>query len=130
MTYFCNTGVQQGRIENYVDLVKKVGLELRCLLSSVDHLIPSFPLSTHREVNFETHNFEFLNGINDLNVSGKVEMAHKVLSKDMAELVSALKLAEKYSSTTLDNEYRKYECRHPPIHSGLSPFTIFTIYRT
>ena len=35
-------------------------------------------------------------------------MAHKVLSKDMAELVSALKLAEKYSSTTLDNEYRKY----------------------
>ena len=44
-------GVQQGRIENYVDLVKKVGLELRSLLSSVDHLIPSFPLSTHREVN-------------------------------------------------------------------------------
>lgn len=36
-------------------------------------------------------------------------MAHKVLSKDMAELVSALKLAEKYSTTTLDNEYRKYE---------------------
>ena len=37
----------------------------------------------------------------------QVEMAHKVLSKDMAELVSALKLAEKYSSTTLDGEYRK-----------------------
>merc|ERR1712071_306901 len=78
-------GVQHARSENYVDLVKKVGLELRSLLSSVDHLIPSFPLATHREV----------------------EMAHKVLSKDMAELVSALKLAEKYSSTTLDNEYRK-----------------------
>ena len=35
-------------------------------------------------------------------------MAHKVLSKDMAELVSALKLAERYCNTTLDNEYRKY----------------------
>ncbi|EFX90320.1 hypothetical protein DAPPUDRAFT_232382 [Daphnia pulex] len=31
----------------------------------------------------------------------------KVHSKDMAELVSALKLAEWYSNTTLDNEYRK-----------------------
>ena len=38
-------------------------------------------------------------------------MAHKVLSKDMAELVSALKLAERYSTTTLDNEYRKYETK-------------------
>ncbi|EFX79570.1 hypothetical protein DAPPUDRAFT_244784 [Daphnia pulex] len=36
-----------------------------------------------------------------------VEMAHKVLSKDMAELVSALKLDERCSNTTLDNEYRK-----------------------
>ncbi|XP_046437098.1 focal adhesion kinase 1-like isoform X5 [Daphnia pulex] len=78
-------GVQQAKIENYVDLVKKVGLELRTLLTSVDQLVPHFPPSTHREV----------------------EMAHKVLSKDMAELVSALKLAERYSNTTLDNEYRK-----------------------
>ncbi len=35
-------------------------------------------------------------------------MAHKVLSKDMGELVNALKLAERYHATTLDNEYRKY----------------------
>ncbi|EFX69924.1 hypothetical protein DAPPUDRAFT_328654 [Daphnia pulex] len=34
-------------------------------------------------------------------------MAHKVLSKDMAELVSALKLDERCSNTTLDNEYHK-----------------------
>ncbi|EFX88815.1 hypothetical protein DAPPUDRAFT_311214 [Daphnia pulex] len=34
-------------------------------------------------------------------------MAHKVFNKDMAELVSALKLAERYSNTTLDNKYRK-----------------------
>lgn len=79
-------GVQQERSEHYIDLVKKVGLELRTLLSSVDQLVPYFPPVTHREV----------------------EMAHKVLSKDMAELVSALKLAEKYSMTTLDAEYRKY----------------------
>ncbi|EFX62975.1 hypothetical protein DAPPUDRAFT_320682 [Daphnia pulex] len=36
-----------------------------------------------------------------------VEMAHKVLGKDMTELVSALKLDERCSNTTLDNEYRK-----------------------
>ncbi|EFX90064.1 hypothetical protein DAPPUDRAFT_309846 [Daphnia pulex] len=53
-------GVQLAKIENYVDLVKKVGLKWQ-----------------------------------------------KVHSKDMAELVSALKLAEWYSNTTLDNEYRK-----------------------
>jgi len=34
-------------------------------------------------------------------------MAHKVLSKDMAELVSSMKLAQSYSTTTLDAEYRK-----------------------
>lgn len=37
----------------------------------------------------------------------EVEMAHKVLSKDMSELVSALRLAQQYSETTLDAEYRK-----------------------
>ncbi len=34
-------------------------------------------------------------------------MAHQVLSKDMKELVNAMRLAEKYSSTTLDVEYKK-----------------------
>ena len=34
-------------------------------------------------------------------------MAHKVLSSDMAELINAMKLALKYSKTTLDQEYRK-----------------------
>lgn len=34
-------------------------------------------------------------------------MAHRVLSKDMANLVQAMKLAIKYSKTTLDAEYRK-----------------------
>lgn len=34
-------------------------------------------------------------------------MAHKVLSSDMAELINAMKMAQQYSSTLLDSEYRK-----------------------
>lgn len=36
-------------------------------------------------------------------------MAHKVLPKDMHELVAAMKLAQQYCDTTLDVEYKKYE---------------------
>ncbi|XP_043249664.1 focal adhesion kinase 1 isoform X4 [Colletes gigas] len=78
-------GVQQSKAEQYLELVRKVGIELRTLLSSVDALMDILPISAHREV----------------------EMAHKVLSKDMAELVTAMKQAQKYSATTLDAEYRK-----------------------
>ncbi|XP_012152828.1 protein tyrosine kinase 2 Fak isoform X1 [Megachile rotundata] len=78
-------GVQQSKAEQYLELVRKVGIELRALLSSVDALMDILPISAHREV----------------------EMAHKVLSKDMAELVTAMKQAQKYSATTLDVEYRK-----------------------
>lgn len=34
-------------------------------------------------------------------------MAHKVLSADMAELIRAMKMAQQYSSTLLDDQYRK-----------------------
>ena len=34
-------------------------------------------------------------------------MAHKVLSSDMAELISAMKLAQQYSNTLMDADYRK-----------------------
>ncbi|XP_018372862.1 PREDICTED: focal adhesion kinase 1 isoform X1 [Trachymyrmex cornetzi] len=78
-------GVQQSKADQYLELVRRVGIELRALLSSVDVLVEILPMSAHREV----------------------EMAHKVLSKDMAELVSAMKLAQSYSATTLDAEYRK-----------------------
>ncbi|KAJ1519539.1 hypothetical protein ONE63_004819 [Megalurothrips usitatus] len=78
-------GVQQGNVDEYLDLVRHVGVELRALLTSVDDLVPLFPMAAHREV----------------------EMAHKVLSKDMSELVNAMKLAQSYSSTTHDNVYRK-----------------------
>nr|XP_031829304.1 focal adhesion kinase 1 isoform X1 [Nomia melanderi] len=78
-------GVQQSKAEQYLELVSKVGVELRALLSSVDALMGILPITAHREV----------------------EMAHKVLSKDMYELVSAMRQAQKYSATTLDAEYRK-----------------------
>lgn len=78
-------GVQQSHADQYLDLVRNVGLDLRALLASVDQIITLFPSSAHREV----------------------EMAHKVLSKDMTDLVAAMKLAQQYSNTTLDAEYRK-----------------------
>lgn len=78
-------GVQQATADRYLDLVKRVGIELRALLASVDEIVGAFPAPAQREV----------------------EMAHKVLSKDMAELVNAMRLAQQYSSTTLDAEYRK-----------------------
>merc|ERR1719166_343634 len=34
-------------------------------------------------------------------------MAHKVLSKDMSDLVNSMKLAQKYNNTTVEGEYRK-----------------------
>ena len=34
-------------------------------------------------------------------------MAHKVLSSDMAELINAMKLAQRYATTTLDQDYKK-----------------------
>jgi len=77
--------VQQQQSTHYLENVKAVGFELRKLLEAVDQLVPALPISTHREV----------------------EMAHKVLSKDMSDLVNAMKLVEKYSSTTVEGEYRK-----------------------
>ena len=35
-------------------------------------------------------------------------MAHKVLSKDMSELVNSMKLAQKYNNTTVEADYRKW----------------------
>ena len=37
----------------------------------------------------------------------QVEMAHKVLSKDMSELVHAMKLVQKYLNTTVEGNYHK-----------------------
>ncbi|EEB19123.1 protein tyrosine kinase 2 beta, putative [Pediculus humanus corporis] len=78
-------GVQASRADDYLDLVRAVGQQLRNLLSSVDDILKFLPANTHRQV----------------------QLAHKVLSKDMSDLVTAMKLAHNYSSTTLDSEYRR-----------------------
>ncbi|XP_055538905.1 uncharacterized protein LOC129726199 isoform X6 [Wyeomyia smithii] len=78
-------GVDKSLAADYLDLVRNVGIELRTLLGAVDQISISFPAQCHKEV----------------------EMAHKVLSKDMFELVAAMRLAQQYSETTLDAEYRK-----------------------
>lgn len=80
------SGVQASKADEYLDLVRGVGLQLRGLLSAVDELLPHLPIATHRQV----------------------QLAHKVLGKDMSDLISAMKLAQNYSTTTLDAEYRRW----------------------
>lgn len=55
--YFVCTGVQQSQALQYLDLVKRVGLELRTLLTSVDTLVPLFPSSAHKEVSRHLHRY-------------------------------------------------------------------------
>nr|XP_006823251.1 PREDICTED: focal adhesion kinase 1-like [Saccoglossus kowalevskii] len=80
-----SNNIQFTRPEDFVNLVKGVGFALKQLLTSVDTVVSELPVSKHREV----------------------EMAHKVLSSDMSELVNSMKLAQKYASTTLDFEYKR-----------------------
>ncbi|XP_073848140.1 protein tyrosine kinase 2 Fak isoform X3 [Musca autumnalis] len=77
--------VGEHKSNNFLELVKNIGFELRKLLQSVDHLSPIIPGEAYKEV----------------------DMAHKVLPKDMQELIAAMKLAQQYSDTTLDVEYKK-----------------------
>ena len=78
-------GVQHDRIDSFVELVQGVGAALRGILQAVDTLMSDLPPWSHREI----------------------EMAHGVLSKDMAKLISAMKSAQKYLRTTVDAEYRR-----------------------
>jgi hypothetical protein len=50
----CNgiSGVQAGFVAQYLELVRKVGVDLRSLLSTVDILVAVFPPAAHREVHF------------------------------------------------------------------------------
>ncbi|CAO1301357.1 unnamed protein product [Diamesa serratosioi] len=79
-------GVERSMMGEYLEMVKCVGLELRTLLGTVDKISTNFPAQTHKEV----------------------EMAHKVLSKDMKDLVASMHRAIQYCDTTLDVECRKY----------------------
>uniref|UniRef100_A0A8C5ADY7 non-specific protein-tyrosine kinase n=1 Tax=Gadus morhua TaxID=8049 RepID=A0A8C5ADY7_GADMO len=69
--------IQPAPPEEYVPMVKDVGLALRTLLATVEETYPQLPACTHREI----------------------EMAQKLLNSDLAELISKMKLAQQYVMT-------------------------------
>ncbi|XP_028452951.1 protein tyrosine kinase 2aa isoform X11 [Perca flavescens] len=77
--------IQPAAPEEYVPMVKDVGLALRTLLATVDETLPALPASTHREI----------------------EMAQKLLNSDLAELIAKMKLAQQYVMTSLQKDYKK-----------------------
>ncbi|XP_037354961.1 focal adhesion kinase 1 isoform X1 [Talpa occidentalis] len=77
--------IQPAPPEEYVPMVKEVGLALRTLLATVDETVPALPASTHREI----------------------EMAQKLLNSDLGELINKMKLAQQYVMTSLQQEYKK-----------------------
>ena len=81
--------VQQSATTKYLRMVRDVGTELRDLLAICDNLMPSLPVWSHREV----------------------EMAHKVLSSDMAGLIKAMQQALNNQLSTLVSECRRSMCQ-------------------
>ncbi|XP_052003701.1 focal adhesion kinase 1-like isoform X3 [Xyrauchen texanus] len=77
--------IQPAPPEEYVPMVKEVGLALRTLLATVDETIHILPAHTHREI----------------------EMAQKLLNSDLAELINKMKLAQQYVMTSLQQDYKK-----------------------
>ncbi|XP_071999973.1 protein-tyrosine kinase 2-beta isoform X2 [Engystomops pustulosus] len=71
--------------EGYVNVVKNVGLTLRKLIGSVDELLPSLPQSSRTEI----------------------EGTQKLLSKDLAELINKMRLAQQNAVTSLSEECKK-----------------------
>ncbi|RVE45687.1 hypothetical protein evm_009657 [Chilo suppressalis] len=71
--------------ERTLHAVRSLAADLRELCATVDLVVVPFPQAAQREV----------------------EMAHQVLSKDMAALVEAMRLAIQYADTTLHHDYTK-----------------------
>ncbi|XP_059841419.1 protein-tyrosine kinase 2-beta isoform X2 [Hypanus sabinus] len=71
--------------DEYVQLVKTVGMKLRQLTSSVDELLPKLPASSRTEI----------------------EGTQKLLNKDLAELINKMKLAQQNAVTSLRDECKK-----------------------
>ncbi|XP_063771098.1 protein-tyrosine kinase 2-beta isoform X2 [Pseudophryne corroboree] len=71
--------------EGYVNVVKNVGLMLRKLIGSVDDILPSLPPSSRTEI----------------------EGTQKLLSKDLAELISKMRMAQQNAVTSLSEECKK-----------------------
>lgn len=77
--------VYQLPTDEYIHLVKTVGMNLRRLTSSVDELLPKLPASSRTEI----------------------EGTQKLLNKDLADLISKMKLAQQNSVTSLSEECKK-----------------------
>jgi focal adhesion kinase 1 len=77
-----STKLPNAKPNDYVDLVKGVGLALRELMSKVDEALESLPEHTHQ----------------------KVKMSNKVLSADMTQLVKSMK--------ELQDNYQSFLCDH------------------
>ncbi|XP_043457790.1 focal adhesion kinase 1 isoform X3 [Prionailurus bengalensis] len=77
--------IQPAPPEEYVPMVKEVGLALRTLLATVDETLPVLPASTHREI----------------------EMAQKLLNSDLGELINKMKLAQRCAMTSLQQDHKK-----------------------
>jgi len=71
--------------DKYVDMVKRIGNELRTLLAAVDEVLPQLPPDNHKQV----------------------DMAQKVLSTDMGSLINAMRLAQTHTHSSLFPDYRK-----------------------
>ncbi|KAM9317067.1 protein-tyrosine kinase 2-beta isoform 2-T2 [Gastrophryne carolinensis] len=71
--------------EEYVLVVKNVGLVLRKLIGSVDEILPSLPQSSRTEI----------------------EGTQKLLSKDLADLINKMRLAQQNAVTSLSEECKK-----------------------
>ncbi|CAG5122889.1 unnamed protein product, partial [Candidula unifasciata] len=78
-------GAENMDASSYLDTVKTIGSELRDLLAQVDNTLPQLSSESHKQI----------------------EMAQKVLSTDMASLISAMRLALENYYTPLLAEYRK-----------------------
>ncbi|XP_075454735.1 protein-tyrosine kinase 2-beta isoform X2 [Ascaphus truei] len=71
--------------EGYVSVVKNVGMTLRKLIGSVDEILSSLPTSSRTEI----------------------EGTQKLLSKDLADLISKMRMAQQNAGTSLSEECKK-----------------------
>ncbi|XP_061481850.1 protein-tyrosine kinase 2-beta isoform X2 [Rhineura floridana] len=71
--------------ERYILVVKDVGLSLRKLIGSVDDILPALPASSRTEI----------------------EGTQKLLNKDLAELISKMRLAQQNAMTSLSEECKR-----------------------
>ncbi|XP_054557048.1 protein-tyrosine kinase 2-beta isoform X2 [Talpa occidentalis] len=71
--------------EEYVGVVKNVGMTLRKLIGSVDDLLPSLPPPSRTEI----------------------EGTQKLLNKDLAELINKMRLAQQNAVTSLSEECKR-----------------------